>query len=108
MNRPWFSPSSKRDLLEILESIAKDKAGAPLQYVERLEAECWMLAENSPSAPSPGCIARFTKLVLRQLRHFLSSGERRHRRRPRASRSKRRRHVIRIVRLPIASVRSAR
>ena len=27
MNRPWFSPSSKRDLLEILESIAKDKAG---------------------------------------------------------------------------------
>jgi toxin ParE1/3/4 len=47
MNRPWFSPSSKRDLLDILENIARGKPGAALQHVERLEPECWMLAENS-------------------------------------------------------------
>jgi toxin ParE1/3/4 len=47
MNRPWFSPSAKRDLLAMLEHIARDKPGAALQYVERLESECWMLAANS-------------------------------------------------------------
>jgi toxin ParE1/3/4 len=31
----------------MLESIAKDKPGAALRHVERLEAECWMLAANS-------------------------------------------------------------
>jgi toxin ParE1/3/4 len=47
MSRPWFSPSSKRDLLGILENIGRDKPGAAPQHVDRLEAECWMLAENS-------------------------------------------------------------
>jgi toxin ParE1/3/4 len=47
MNRPFFSPSSRRDLREILEHIAKDKPGAALKHVEHLEEECWMLARNA-------------------------------------------------------------
>jgi toxin ParE1/3/4 len=47
MSRPSFSPSSRRDLLEILEHISKDKPGAALRHVERLEESCWMLARNS-------------------------------------------------------------
>jgi len=46
MSRPFFSPSSRQDLREILEYIAKDKPGAALAHVERLENECWMLARN--------------------------------------------------------------
>jgi len=46
MNRPYFSPSSLRDLREILEHIALDKPGAALQYVEKLEEECWLLSRN--------------------------------------------------------------
>jgi toxin ParE1/3/4 len=47
MSRPFFSPSSKRDLREILEFIAHDKPGAALRHVERLEEACRMLAKNS-------------------------------------------------------------
>jgi toxin ParE1/3/4 len=47
MSQPFFSPSSRQDLRDILEYIAKDKPGAALKYVERLEDECWMLARNS-------------------------------------------------------------
>jgi toxin ParE1/3/4 len=46
MSRPYFSPSSHRDLQAILEHIAKDKPGAALRHVERLEEACWMLARN--------------------------------------------------------------
>ena len=46
MSRPYFSPSARRDLLEILEYIARDKPGAALRHVERLEEECWALANN--------------------------------------------------------------
>jgi toxin ParE1/3/4 len=49
MNRPYFSPSARRDLLDILEYIARDKPGAALRYVERLEAECHRLANNPHS-----------------------------------------------------------
>ena len=46
MSRPFFSPSSRRDLQEILEYIAKDKPGAALHHVERLEEACWTLARS--------------------------------------------------------------
>lgn len=46
MSRPYFSPSSRRDLADILELIARDKPGAALRHVERLEAACWTLARN--------------------------------------------------------------
>jgi len=46
MSRPFFSPSSQQDLREILEYIARDKPGAALRHVERLEQACWMLAKN--------------------------------------------------------------
>jgi hypothetical protein len=40
MNRPYFSPISRQDLRDILEHIAKDKPGAALSHVERLEEAC--------------------------------------------------------------------
>jgi len=46
MNRPYFSPSSRRDLQEILKYIAIDKPGAALRHVKKLEETCWMLAKN--------------------------------------------------------------
>jgi toxin ParE1/3/4 len=46
MSRPFFSPSARRDLQEILEFIALDKPGAALRHVERLESACWDLAKN--------------------------------------------------------------
>jgi len=46
MSRPYFSPSSRRDLNDILDYIARDKPGAALRHVERLEEACWMLAAN--------------------------------------------------------------
>lgn len=47
MNQPYFSPASRRDLLEILEYISRDKPGAARKHVERLEEACRMLAKNS-------------------------------------------------------------
>jgi len=46
MSRPFFSPASRRDLLEILDYIAQDKPRAALRYVERLEEACSTLAAN--------------------------------------------------------------
>ncbi len=46
MSRAFFSPSARRDLLDILEFIARDKPGAALRHVERLEDACQVLAKN--------------------------------------------------------------
>lgn len=46
MSQPFFSPSARQDLFEILERIARDKPGAAVQFVERLEEECRLLAAN--------------------------------------------------------------
>lgn len=46
MSRPYFSPASRRDLHEILKYISRDKPGAALRHVEKLEQACWTLARN--------------------------------------------------------------
>jgi toxin ParE1/3/4 len=46
MKRPYFSPSSRLDLQQIMEFIALDKPGAALNFVERLEEACRALAKN--------------------------------------------------------------
>jgi toxin ParE1/3/4 len=46
MSRPSFSPSSRQDLLDILEHIARDKPGAATAFVQKLENECCLLARN--------------------------------------------------------------
>jgi toxin ParE1/3/4 len=46
MNRPYFSPSSRQDLADILEYISRDKLGAALEHVERIEEACWLLARQ--------------------------------------------------------------
>jgi len=47
MTRPHFSPSSRQDLLDILEHVSRDKPSAAIALVEKLESECWLLARNS-------------------------------------------------------------
>lgn len=46
MSEPFFSPTARQDLLDILEHIARDKPGAATAFVDRLERECWFLAAN--------------------------------------------------------------
>ena len=46
MSRLCFSPSSRQDLLGILDFIAADKPGAALQHIDRIEKQCRLLAEN--------------------------------------------------------------
>ena len=46
MSRPYFSPSSRQDLHDVLEYIARDKPGAAGEFVAKLENECWLLAKN--------------------------------------------------------------
>jgi toxin ParE1/3/4 len=46
MSRAYFSPAARQDLLDILEFISRDKPGAAIAYVEKLEADCRMLAKN--------------------------------------------------------------
>jgi toxin ParE1/3/4 len=47
MKRPYFSPSARRDLNEIIEYIARDKPGAAARHTDRLEDACRTLADNS-------------------------------------------------------------
>jgi len=51
MSRPFFSPSSRQDLAEILESTARDKPGAAARFVQKLEDACWTLAKTPAMAP---------------------------------------------------------
>jgi toxin ParE1/3/4 len=46
MSEPFFSPSARQDLFDILEHIARDKPGAATAFVDRLERECRFLAAN--------------------------------------------------------------
>ena len=47
MPLPIFSRPAERDLLAILEYIARDGPGAAVRFVDRIEEKCQMLA-NSP------------------------------------------------------------
>ncbi|MSR58851.1 MAG: type II toxin-antitoxin system RelE/ParE family toxin [Planctomycetaceae bacterium] len=43
---PFFTPSARRDLIEIFEYISRDKPGAASRLVDRLESKCVSLATN--------------------------------------------------------------
>lgn len=46
MSKPFFSHPARRDLLEILEYIAKDNPQAAVTFVKKLEDKCFDLARN--------------------------------------------------------------
>ena len=46
MKRPYFSPLARRDLIGILQYVAKDRPGAATKLVDRLEKACFAVARN--------------------------------------------------------------
>ena len=46
MKKPFYTAAARNDLAEILAFIAKDKPGATLSWVEKVEAKCLLIAEN--------------------------------------------------------------
>lgn len=61
MSEPVFSPAARQDLFDVLEHIARDKPGAAVSFVERLQKECWFLAQN----PGVGTLRKDLQLALR-------------------------------------------
>ena len=46
MSRLFFSPASRRDLLQILDYIAQDNPQAATRFVDQIEQKCHSLAES--------------------------------------------------------------
>lgn len=46
MTKPFYTSAAQQDLADILNYIARDKPGAALAWVEKIEAKCLLLAEN--------------------------------------------------------------
>lgn len=40
MNKPFYTSAAKQDLAEILTFIAKDKPGAVIAWIEKIEKKC--------------------------------------------------------------------
>ena len=54
MTKPFYTSAAQQDLADILTYIAKDKPGAALRWVGKIEAKCLTIAEN----PSFGDLQR--------------------------------------------------
>jgi len=50
MNKPYYTSAAQQDLTEIVTYLARDKPGAALSWVAKIEAKCLLIAAN----PSPG------------------------------------------------------
>lgn len=46
MTKPFYTAAAQQDLAEILEYISKDKPGAALAWVEKIEAKCLTISQN--------------------------------------------------------------
>jgi toxin ParE1/3/4 len=46
MRKPFYTSAAHADLASILEYIGRDKPGAALSWVEKIEAKCLLIAEN--------------------------------------------------------------
>ncbi len=46
MNKPVYTSAAYKDLVGILHYISKDKPGAALAWMEKIEAKCLLVAEN--------------------------------------------------------------
>ena len=54
MTKPFYTSAAQQDLADIVTFIAKDKPGAALGWVGKIEAKCFTIAEN----PSFGDLQR--------------------------------------------------
>lgn len=46
MKKPCYTSAAQQDLAEIVAYIARDKPGAALAWVEKIEAKCRLIAAN--------------------------------------------------------------
>ena len=46
MKKPLYSTAARQDLVGILQYIARDKPGAAVAWVEKIEAKCLLLASQ--------------------------------------------------------------
>lgn len=46
MTKPYYTSAAEQDLAEILMHIARDKPGAALAWVEKIEAKCLLIAAS--------------------------------------------------------------
>ncbi|SMP61228.1 Plasmid stabilization system protein ParE [Neorhodopirellula lusitana] len=46
MKKPFYSTAARQDLVDILKYIARDKPGAAVTWVEKIEAKCLLLASQ--------------------------------------------------------------
>ncbi|MDB4413486.1 type II toxin-antitoxin system RelE/ParE family toxin [Pirellulaceae bacterium] len=46
MTKPLYSTAARRDLIDILQFISRDKPDAAVSWVEKIEAKCLLLASQ--------------------------------------------------------------
>ena len=46
MKKPFYSTAARQDLVDILKYIARDKPGAAVTWVEKIEDKCLLLASH--------------------------------------------------------------
>jgi len=46
MNKPVYTSAAHQDLVDIVSFISRDKPGAALAWMEKIEAKCLLVAEN--------------------------------------------------------------
>ena len=46
MSKPFYTSAAIRDLEDILEFIARDKANAAIEWIEKIEAKCLVISSS--------------------------------------------------------------
>ena len=47
MSKPFYTSAAHQDLADILHYIAKDNPSAALSWIDKIEAKCLLIADNS-------------------------------------------------------------
>ena len=46
MGKPYYTSAARQDLVDILRYISRDKPAAALEWVEKIESKCLLIADN--------------------------------------------------------------
>jgi len=46
MTKPFYTSAAQQDLVDILNYMARDKPGAALAWIDKIEAKCLVIANN--------------------------------------------------------------
>ena len=46
MSRPYYTSAAEQDMAEIVAYIARDKPNAALDWIERIEKKCFLIAQS--------------------------------------------------------------